>query len=251
MQLNYKTLEIDKPSAERGKAIDQRDPESGGCVGCHRLIDRKGETSFKAVMIPISETKTDPAMALNFADRTALTGKLEGTPVRFPFFIMSGFFTTFGKTTSGAEALGNAALDVYLGKSINILIGAIPDPATVLGNVDQSQVETVLQQLMNDKSPKYKARPLNGIWATAPYLHNGSVPNLEQLLRPANARDSKFYLGSRKFEPRKAGLSTEKDALRGFLFDASRACNRKTGHEHGTTLPEEEKRDLIEFLKTL
>ena len=46
----------------------------------------------------------------------------------------------------------------------------------------------------------YKARPLDGIWATPPYFHNSSVPNLYQVLVPASRRDQKFYLGSRLFD---------------------------------------------------
>jgi hypothetical protein len=201
-------------------------------------------------MIPVADAKTDPTMAMNFANRTALSGKLEGTPVRFPFFIMSGFFRTFGKDTTGAEALGNAALGVYLGKGASVLLEALPDPTGLIGDVERSDVQTVLDT-MNDKSPKYKARPLNGIWATAPYLHNGSVPNLEQLLMPPNDREKQFYVGSRKFDPGKIGLSTEKDSFRSFLFDTSKIGNLNSGHDHGTALSPEEKRDLIEFLKTL
>ncbi len=48
---------------------------------------------------------------------------------------------------------------------------------------------------------KYKGRPLNGIWATAPYLHNGSVPNLDALLQPAAKRPASFSIGVRTFDP--------------------------------------------------
>src|SRR5690625_3270750 len=60
----------------------------------------------------------------------------------------------------------------------------------------------------------YKARPLNGIWATAPYLHNGSVPTLYDLLLPAKRPDDpedgeyrpdEFMVGSREFDPIKVG----------------------------------------------
>ena len=47
----------------------------------------------------------------------------------------------------------------------------------------------------------YKARPLNGIWTGAPYLHNGSVPNLYELLLPAADRSKTFYLGSWEYDP--------------------------------------------------
>ena len=51
----------------------------------------------------------------------------------------------------------------------------------------------------------YKARPLNGIWATAPYLHNASVRTLYQLLLPAEQREKTFNLGSKEFDPVNVG----------------------------------------------
>lgn len=46
----------------------------------------------------------------------------------------------------------------------------------------------------------YKARPLDGVWATPPFLHNGSVPNLFQLLSPAAERSPQFYVGTFEFD---------------------------------------------------
>ena len=56
---------------------------------------------------------------------------------------------------------------------------------------------------------KYKGRPLNGIWATAPYLHNGSVPNLDALLQPAAKRPTSFSIGVRTFDPVHVGFLTD------------------------------------------
>ncbi len=53
---------------------------------------------------------------------------------------------------------------------------------------------------------KYKARELSGIWATAPYLHNGSVPSLYELLLPADQRSKRFYVGNAEFDPKHVGL---------------------------------------------
>ena len=55
----------------------------------------------------------------------------------------------------------------------------------------------------------YRARPLDGIWATAPYLHNGSVPNLYQLLLPAVQRVTTFKVGSDQFDPVYVGFVTD------------------------------------------
>ena len=53
---------------------------------------------------------------------------------------------------------------------------------------------------------QYKARPLQGAWATAPFLHNGSVPNLYELLSPVTERSKRFFLGRREYDPVKVEI---------------------------------------------
>ena len=60
----------------------------------------------------------------------------------------------------------------------------------------------------------YKARPLNGIWTGAPYLHNGSVPNLYELLLPAAGRSETFYIGSWEYDPVRVGYVNRPGARR-------------------------------------
>ncbi|WP_255377181.1 di-heme-cytochrome C peroxidase [Cellvibrio sp. PSBB006] len=100
----------------------------------------------------------------------------------------------------------------------------------------------------------YKARPLNGIWATAPYLHNGSVPNLWELLQKPEKRVVRFWVGSRKFDPVNVGFVTT-EGLNEFQVltpaGAIQAGNSNRGHEAGTDLSDDEKRQLIEYMKTL
>ena len=76
----------------------------------------------------------------------------------------------------------------------------------------------------------YKARPLDGVWATPPYFHNSSVPNLYQVLVPASRRDQKFYLGTKMFDPVKVGYRTEQ-FYGAFLMDTTISGNRNSGHE--------------------
>jgi hypothetical protein len=97
---------------------------------------------------------------------------------------------------------------------------------------------------------KYAKRPLWGVWATAPYLHNGSVPTLYHLLLAAKDRPKTFPLGHRDFDPAKVGYLTDVDKPR-FTFDVSKVGNSNSGHEYGTALSETERFELIEFLKTL
>ena len=102
----------------------------------------------------------------------------------------------------------------------------------------------------------YKARTLNGIWAAAPHLHNGSVPNLYQLLLPAEKRNKIFYIGTWEFDPVNVGyVSTKTPGA--FLFDTTLEGNSNAGHEYGTgdygkdPFTEGEIWALIEYMKTL
>lgn len=94
----------------------------------------------------------------------------------------------------------------------------------------------------------HKARPLNGVWATAPYLHNGSVPTLAALLEPAERRPATFHVGSTEFDPQRVGFV---DDPRQPVFDTSLPGNSRKGHEYGAALTAAEKADLLEYLKSL
>jgi hypothetical protein len=100
---------------------------------------------------------------------------------------------------------------------------------------------------------QYLARPLNGIWATGPYLHNASVPTLYDLLHPEQ-RPAKFAVGNREFDPVKIGYRGDLN-VQGpniWTFDTSQPGNSNIGHSgdaFGTTLPEDQKAALLEYLK--
>jgi hypothetical protein len=106
---------------------------------------------------------------------------------------------------------------------------------------------------------KYKVRPLNGVWATPPYLHNGSVPNVYALLSPVSERPNTFYLGDREYDPEMLGYKYE-GFTQGFKFDTTIRGNHNTGHEFsddkkpgviGRFLKPDERRALVEYLKTM
>lgn len=98
----------------------------------------------------------------------------------------------------------------------------------------------------------YVAVPLDGLWLRAPYLHNGSVPSLTDLLEP-QTRPSRFWRGYDVYDPIKVGfVSDGPEAQRlGTSFDTSQPGNANTGHTYGAALPAESKRALLEYLKTL
>jgi len=96
----------------------------------------------------------------------------------------------------------------------------------------------------------YKGRPLDGIWATAPYLHNGSVPNLYELLLPADERTKQFHVGNIEFDSKKVGFKTEAGPGT-TLLDTSLPGNRNTGHDMYGNFNENERWALVEYMKSL
>ena len=93
----------------------------------------------------------------------------------------------------------------------------------------------------------YANAPLDGIWARAPYLHNGSVPSLDDLLKPAVERPREFRRGCSRFDPKKVGF----DCTAGTTFQVSSPGNANVGHEYGTSITDDERAALVEYLKTL
>jgi hypothetical protein len=142
--------------------------------------------------------------------------------------------------------------------------GGVPFPNAVKPILDSLKARafaddgiSVLDQATMDANPviwratgEYLARPLDGVWATAPYLHNGSVPTLWHLLHPSD-RPARFVVGNREFDPAKVGFSTEGN---GWIFETAQPGNSNIGHvgdKYGTNLTEDQKGSLLEYLKTI
>lgn len=98
-------------------------------------------------------------------------------------------------------------------------------------------------------SDGYLSPLLDGVWLRAPYLHNGSVPNLRVLLEPAARRSAAFERGCDIYDPVNLGFACEGQAA--FRYDTSVTGNSNSGHEYGTGLSAGEKQALLEFLKTI
>src|SRR5262249_13273255 len=99
----------------------------------------------------------------------------------------------------------------------------------------------------------YVSVPLEGLWLRGPYLHNGSVPSLTELLEPVDQRPRLFWRGYDVYDTAKVGfVSNGPDAeRRGTEFGVSQPGNSNAGHTYGTNLPPGDKRALVEFMKTL
>jgi hypothetical protein len=217
---------LDRAKVARGGALYRQ-----SCAGCHALTPRTDpHRKINAVMTPVSELGTDPLMAHNAATRTGKSGVLQGSRT---YFLVGD---RFGSTASAADLVNH------------VIVGGILDHPLKSVRAITEDLESVKFQLPKAREA-YKARPLDGIWATAPYLHNGSVPSLWQLLQPADQRIKSFYLG-RAFDPVNVGFDTA-PSLGSFDLDTTLPGNLNTGHTYGTKLTDAEKWDLIEFMKSL
>jgi mono/diheme cytochrome c family protein len=105
----------------------------------------------------------------------------------------------------------------------------------------------------------YVAPPLSGIWATAPYLHNGSIANLADLLEPSK-RYPRFKVGGHALDFDTVGIKLEAngdypEAYKPFStpkwVETNQPGRSNAGHTHGSTLTQPDKAALIEYLKSL
>ncbi len=104
------------------------------------------------------------------------------------------------------------------------------------------------------KTNGYANAPLDGVWLRAPYLHNGSVPNLRDLLEKPENRPKKFYRGDDVFDQEKVGFVSnvaEESGKKYFEFDTTLPGNSNSGHVYGTELSSEAKNALVEYMKKL
>ncbi len=219
---------LDSEKVARGARI-----YSQQCVTCHQLSDRNdAKRELKAVLTKQSEVGTDPRMVRNFLDAKASTGAFEGRKEGVLFG------TPFGAQAQTSDLVVHAAA----GAALRHPLAAIHD--AVAG------YHGVIKATIDSHPDYYKARPLSGIWASAPYLHNGSVPTLAELLKPAGERAPHFYVGSREFDPAAVGLAIAVSE-HASAFDTMLPGNSNAGHAYGTTLADADKRDLLEYLKSL
>jgi hypothetical protein len=237
------------------------------CSRCHQVIDRTDlDKRLKAKMTKVADVNTDPQMLENFRDKflgKVTTGILKGQPKILPL-------PTFGDEAQGQEILINVTIGTLLGGGALRIKGVgAPAPTGVevpqALEVEDKRVNAAFRQTIEDmqsKKDRYKARPLVGVWATAPFLHNGSVPTLADLLKPDTCKDASkpaacrpttFYVGSTEFDLENVGFSTS-PSTGAVPFDTALTGNSNRGHsgpKYGTELSEGDKRNLLEYLKVV
>lgn len=234
-----KTLQKLKPPAWPESVLGPLDPSryaagkdlfAANCSGCHGVQKIEGTNEWHVSVIPLDRIGTDPNQAVNFAGRRYDASKLG-----------------IDRPLSAAEGLH--AVVVPVKRQAYLDAGIAESEWPDYNGFDRK----------NDFNPSpcgYKARPLTGVWATAPFLHNGSVPTIYDML--SEARPATFLTGGNDIDTNKVGLSPE--APEGAtLIDTAQPGNSNAGHwftddqsrpgRIGRALSEDERYALIEYLK--
>lgn len=150
-----------------------------------------------------------------------------------------------------------------IGKVAAQLKRACKDGDRVQGpiSVPESACDVDPKEILFDSTsnPGYVGQALTGIWATAPYLHNGSVPNLRALLVPS-LRPAKFWRGNLSYDTKNLGWvnAREPGVSTSAVYDTSLFGNSNLGHSAPVMLGDKDwgadpaaLDDLLEYLKTL
>lgn len=257
------------PAINTDKAAKGAQLYKAQCASCHQVIPRAQELKpYTANQTLVTELGTDPVTSNNASCHMAKTLLLEGTKER----ILIG--NKFEKTDNAIDTPVNGVVGLVLkdiplalkagniaertsdnGKKISLVKefeGLIAEHIKTR-NKRADSVETDCQDGVFDGGV-YKGRPLNGVWATAPYLHNGAVSSLWQLLQKPEQRINTFWVGSREFDPVNVGYETHQGLNQFRVKDSQGKVmpgNSNLGHGYGSELADNEKWQLVEYMKTL
>ncbi len=233
---------IDQALAKKGEPIYAK-----ACGGCHLPINRSDPNRVvRAQMFGLDIIKTDPTMANNIIKYGGSSGVLNGQKT----LVVAG--TPIPAQTTALVVLTNLVAGILEDNYADDLKAEL-DALKFKEGGKAPPREGKYTTDPNDPLVSllaYKARPMNGVWATAPFLHNGSVPTLYDLMLPAAQRPKKFYVGRYEFDPKKVGILTDKfDG--GTELDTSLPGNSNAGHEFGTDLSDDDRWAVVEHMKTL
>ena len=237
------------------------------CLGCHNMppfrMSPKGKyiapdkQFIEIEAIKYTSVGTDPQYTLDLISRTAKTGPLKDSL----FGVMpSGDPKCWTVTQPPGRAVVAGAQ--YFVATVGAIVakglcdlGLTPEEKMAYSDYrfhPMVEGETTPKRFSPraDQAIRLKAGPLLGIWATGPFLHNGSVPNVYELLSPPDERSGVFWVGNRELDIDRLGyVSGEGPGL--FRFDTSLLGNGNGGHAcpKGEPLTHEQRRAVIEFLK--
>jgi hypothetical protein len=217
------------------------------CASCHNAppyrLTNRDDNAFKKQFIAIGrvdykELGVDPVYVESFAQRFVQTSEATNQGNERPMVHASEYF---GGTLE--RVIDRAIKDAKITDRNKLfdMIGYRRRPAKTPGAPEEGYKPRSLTEL--------KASPLAGVWATGPYLHNGSVPTVYEVLSPVNERRNVFWTGGRELDTERLGyVSDEAPGL--FRFDTSLPGNRNTGHLYPSQgLSPDERKAIIEYLK--
>ncbi|UCP00519.1 cytochrome c [Metapseudomonas lalkuanensis] len=248
---------VDMARASQGRALFAEN-----CAYCHaphvvpadkRMApDRDPEWHMRVV--PIEEIGTDSTTADNIADHRFDISKLGWTREQLAKLDVKLFDGSLDKIDFKriSSAQGLAYITAFVENQAYKQAG--------ISGEERARMDGFGLPIGVQEKRGYKPRALDGIWATPPFLHNGSVPTLFQLLSPVTERVSQFHVGSFEYDPKFVGFQTT--AFPGsFLLDTRIKGNGNGGHEFrdgcrkngviGRALSPDERLALIEYLKVL
>nr|WP_189674284.1 di-heme-cytochrome C peroxidase [Pseudomonas sp. SWRI179] len=242
---------VDKPLAAKGRALFVEN-----CAGCHvpKVVQGPDRPVQQLHMLPVKVIGTDPGTANNIADHRYDLTSLQWDPAELAKLDVQLHPTPTEPLDLSqlSVAKGLAYVTAFVENRAYRDAGVTPAERPAL---DGFGLPIGVRELR-----AYKARPLAGVWATPPFLHNGSVPTIYQLLSPQAERATTFYKGNFEYDPRHLGYRTEA-FTNGFNFDTRVTGNHNSGHEFragergngviGRLLQPQERWALLEYLKVL
>jgi hypothetical protein len=279
---------IDLALAAQGQSIYARPKAEGGCAECHGITPGKVRFPLQQTWAtPIQDVGTD-TREYNVLAWSANPGALKGAFIPFvtkPLKQSDKAFNILATSVIGSiaeQALRSAASPTAAsalvasasnapasGAANGLKLKRLPPALRDLEGAYHVAPSQDLQDfniqglpipdLATPAAPappkgSYEARVMQGIWAAAPYLHNGSVPTLAELLKPPAQRVKQFKIGP-AYDTINVGLAVEQTLFNQALVttdcDNLNSGNSNCGHDFGTTLPDAEKKALLEYLKTL
>lgn len=237
---------LDKTKIEEGRKLYLAEDGSGySCVSCHSLKDSNGQYPLtpaeenlygkqfiKTVLTPVEEIGTDTKAA----DTLHQPFSVDLGPLLAPIV---------GTQYQNRIDAVVSVVDLVINKAFKDLNLSTEQQAAYVGYRTYAEGYSVPTAIY-----AYKARPLNGVWASSPYLHNGSVRTLKELLIRDTEREKSFFTGSRSFDPIDVGFKSIDD-LSSQRFDVNLSGNNNSGHNYGVNYTDTQKKALIEFLKSL
>ncbi len=243
--------------------------------------------TMRTLFVARDEIGTDPLFLENFLERRIATGEFAGEKAQGS----NGNPPTLDEEVRGLVWLRHVVANTMFGSVPAVLRAVNYSQAEKRGGAADEPERHYVRTPPEDPYDAYRTRALNGVWATPPYLHTHTVVSIADLLLPPDERPTDIYLGTYDYDPERIGLKNTnvcpdawnepgsawsipeprtwhvdpeqraknqeaqpdrtKCEAAGYHVRTSIPGNSAAGHEYGTTLPDEDKAALLEYIKTL